>query len=149
MAEITADVSLTSVSDRRRLAIKGLAAFAVLFTGLHFYMAANIGLSNDEAYYRLWSLHPALSYFDHPPLVAWIIAAGRSLVGDTPLGIRFGTVVLYLVGGLALFRTANLLYGFEVAVASCWIALAMPLLAVWHAWKRSPPLTAFVVPCSA
>jgi 4-amino-4-deoxy-L-arabinose transferase-like glycosyltransferase len=130
VAEITADVSLTSVSDRRRLAIKGLAAFAVLFTGLHFYMAANIGLSNDEAYYRLWSLHPALSYFDHPPLVAWIIAAGRSLVGDTPLGIRFGTVVLYLVGGLALFRTANLLYGFEVAVASCWIALAMPLLAV-------------------
>ena len=89
-----------------------------------------MGLSNDEAYYRLWSLHPALSYFDHPPMVAWIIAAGRSLTGDTPLGIRFGAVVLYLVGGLALFRTANLLYGVEVAVTSCWIALAMPLLAV-------------------
>jgi 4-amino-4-deoxy-L-arabinose transferase-like glycosyltransferase len=130
MAEITSDVALTTESDQRRQATRGLAAFAVLFTALHFYMAANVGLSNDEAYYRLWSLHPALSYFDHPPMIAWIIAAGRSLVGDTPLGIRFGTVVLYLVGGLALFRTARLLYGVELAVVSCWIALAMPLLAV-------------------
>ncbi len=130
VAEITADASLTSEDDGQRVATRGLAAFAVLFTGLHFYVAANVGLSNDEAYYRLWSFHPALSYFDHPPMVAWIIAAGRSLVADTTLGIRFGAIVLYLAGGVALFRTANLLYGFEVAVASCWIALAMPLLAV-------------------
>ena len=130
VAEITVGTSLSSEYQRQRLAAGGLAAFAVLFTALHFYFAANVGLSNDEAYYRLWSLHPALSYYDHPPMVAWVIAAGRSLVGDTPLGIRFGAVVLYLVAGLAFFRTAKLLYGTEVAVTSCWIALAMPLLAV-------------------
>jgi 4-amino-4-deoxy-L-arabinose transferase-like glycosyltransferase len=51
-------------------------------------LAASIGLSDDETYYRLWPLAPALSYLDHPPMVAWMIAAGRWIAGDTPLGIR-------------------------------------------------------------
>ena len=28
----------------------------------------------DEAYYWLWSNRVALSYFDHPPLLAWVQA---------------------------------------------------------------------------
>jgi hypothetical protein len=28
----------------------------------------------DEAYYWAWSLKPQLSYFDHPGLIAWVIA---------------------------------------------------------------------------
>jgi 4-amino-4-deoxy-L-arabinose transferase-like glycosyltransferase len=111
-------------------AVAGLAGFALLFTACHLYFAARIGLTNDEAYYRLWAMHPALSYFDHPPMVAWMVATGRWLAGDTPLGIRFGAAILYVVAGLALFRTASLLYGTKLAIASCWIALAMPLLAV-------------------
>ena len=59
-----------------------------------------------------------------------MVATGRWLAGDTPLGIRFGAAILYVVAGLALFRTASLLYGTKLAIASCWIALAMPLLAV-------------------
>lgn len=31
-----------------------------------------MGLSVDEAHYLLYALHPALSYFDHPPLVGWV-----------------------------------------------------------------------------
>ena len=59
-----------------------------------------------------------------------MVATGRWLASDTPFGIRFGAAILYVVAGLALFRTASLLYGTKLAIASCWIALAMPLLAV-------------------
>jgi hypothetical protein len=45
-------------------------------------------LSEDEAYYRLWSLRPAFGYFDHPPMVAWWIWLGRQIAGDTALGVR-------------------------------------------------------------
>jgi 4-amino-4-deoxy-L-arabinose transferase-like glycosyltransferase len=31
-----------------------------------------LGLSVDEAHYLLYAAHPALSYFDHPPLVGWV-----------------------------------------------------------------------------
>jgi 4-amino-4-deoxy-L-arabinose transferase-like glycosyltransferase len=29
----------------------------------------------DEAYYWLWAQHPAFGYYDHPPMLAWWIAA--------------------------------------------------------------------------
>jgi len=39
---------------------------------LHLALGAAMGLSVDEAHYALYALHPALSYFDHPPLVGWV-----------------------------------------------------------------------------
>ena len=42
----------------------------------------------DEAYYWLWGQHPALSYYDHPPLQAWLQAASTALFGNTLFGLR-------------------------------------------------------------
>ena len=39
---------------------------------LHALLGAALGLSVDEAHYLLYAAHPALSYFDHPPLVGWL-----------------------------------------------------------------------------
>lgn len=36
-------------------------------------MAASFCLGNDEAYYYTYALYPALSHFDHPPMVGWAI----------------------------------------------------------------------------
>ena len=36
--------------------------------------AAHLPLSGDEAYYWEWSRRPAYGYYDHPPMVAWLIA---------------------------------------------------------------------------
>lgn len=50
----------------------------------------------DEAYYYVYSLHPDLSYFDHPPMVAWIGGMLPGLIGwITPLSIRLGPIVLF------------------------------------------------------
>ena len=106
-----------------------LGAIVVLAV-LRGAVAATVDLSDDEAYYRLWALAPALSYLDHPPMVAWLIAAGRHLLGDTPLAIRLAAVLTSLVGPLVLWRTVWLLFGAEVAQRAVLIALAMPLLTV-------------------
>lgn len=37
-------------------------------------VAARLPLSGDEAYYWEWSRRLAFGYFDHPPMVAWVIA---------------------------------------------------------------------------
>ena len=39
-------------------------------------LAANIPLTPDEAYYWVWTQHPQLSYFDHPPAIAWLLTLG-------------------------------------------------------------------------
>jgi 4-amino-4-deoxy-L-arabinose transferase-like glycosyltransferase len=108
-----------------------LLAFAIVaMAGVHALVAALMPLSEDEAYYRLWGLAPALSYLDHPPMVGWMIAAGRAVAGDDPLGIRLGAVLASLAGPFLLWRTAHILFGGEVARRAVWFALAMPLLAV-------------------
>lgn len=39
---------------------------------IKIYLSTFVPLLPDEAYYWVWSLHPQLSYFDHPPVVAWL-----------------------------------------------------------------------------
>ena len=58
-------------------------------------------LFGDEAYYYLWGQHLSWSYFDHPPLHAWLIRAITTVLPGT-LGIRTLTS-LTLAGVLALF----------------------------------------------
>ncbi|HEY1245617.1 MAG TPA: glycosyltransferase family 39 protein, partial [Hyphomicrobiaceae bacterium] len=94
------------------------------------WLAASLGLTEDEAYYRLWALAPAMGYLDHPPMVGWMIAFGRWIAGDTPLGIRFAAILVSLAGPFVLWRTSAILFGPPAARRAVWLALAMPLLAV-------------------
>ncbi|MHB1111516.1 MAG: ArnT family glycosyltransferase, partial [Devosia sp.] len=55
----------------------------------------------DEAYYWLWGQHPALSYFDHPPLTAWLQGLSATVLGWNVVGMR-AAVVLTLFGDLWL-----------------------------------------------
>ena len=107
-----------------------LVAVILALALIRLFVAANAGLTDDEAYYRLWALAPAMSYLDHPPMVGWMIAAGRWIVGDTPLGIRLGAVLASLVIPFVLWRTVHLLFDPQTARRATWTTLAMPLLAV-------------------
>ena len=82
-----------------------LIALCVLLL-LRGVMAAALPLSADEAYYWLWSLHPAFGYFDHPPMIAWLIRAGTFVLGDTPLGVRAAGMVLSLPATWFVWRIA-------------------------------------------
>lgn len=52
------------------------------------FAASRLGLIFDECYYWEWSLHPQASYYDHPPLTAWLIASGHTLLGQSTLAVR-------------------------------------------------------------
>ena len=55
---------------------------------LRFLAMIRVPLIPEEAYYWLYSAQrPNLSYYDHPPMVAWIIRLGTILFGDTPIGV--------------------------------------------------------------
>jgi 4-amino-4-deoxy-L-arabinose transferase-like glycosyltransferase len=42
-------------------------------------IATVLPLTNDEAYYWVWSQHLQLSYYDHPPFVAWLFWLGQQI----------------------------------------------------------------------
>ncbi|HEY5107338.1 MAG TPA: glycosyltransferase family 39 protein [Caulobacteraceae bacterium] len=94
-------------------------------------VGAEVHLTEDEAYYRLWSMAPALGYYDHPPMIAWWIWLGRQLAGDTALGMRLvpilaGAATTLLVFDLA--RTAGA--GRRAATTAAVWFNAMPLVGV-------------------
>ena len=64
-------------------------AIIVGMTILRGTFAALWDLRVDEAYYWTWSKQSALSFLDHPPMIAWSIRLGTSIFGDTNFGVRF------------------------------------------------------------
>ena len=94
---------MTRLDDNRSY-LKELIGFTALLFAVRLLLAALLPLSPQEAYYWVYSRHPALSYFDHPPLVAWTIGFCTFLLGDHSWAIRLGAL-LYATG------TAWLAYG--------------------------------------
>jgi 4-amino-4-deoxy-L-arabinose transferase-like glycosyltransferase len=81
-------------------------ALVLLLIVLRGAVAAMLPLSADEADYWLWSKHLAAGYFDHPPMIAWLIRAGTALFGDTPFGVRMMGVLLSLPASWFVWRGA-------------------------------------------
>jgi 4-amino-4-deoxy-L-arabinose transferase-like glycosyltransferase len=86
-----------------RLAVATLVAGVAALAAIRVWLAFRLDPAPDEAWYWVWSRDPGLSYPDHPPAVAFLIRLGTSVCGDTPLGIRLGTIALGLIGIALLF----------------------------------------------
>jgi 4-amino-4-deoxy-L-arabinose transferase-like glycosyltransferase len=86
-------------------ASRQLIAASVLIaamTAMRMTYASLMELRTDEAYYWTWSKESALSFLDHPPMIAWFIRLGTLIFGDTNFGVRFAGVVALLVTQLLL-----------------------------------------------
>ncbi|MFY9341380.1 MAG: glycosyltransferase family 39 protein [Planctomycetota bacterium] len=104
------------------------------------WLCATLPVFSQEAYYWTYAQHLDLSYFDHPPMVAWLIWLGTALFGDGAIGVRFGT---WLCGLGVTALGARMLHEFGVGRAgqALWIALsvATPVLAMTHFLANPDP----------
>ena len=99
-------------------------------TVFRLWFLTRVQLVGDEAYYWLWSQHLAASYRDKGPAIAWTIALGTKVFGDTVLGIRFFAVVCSTATAWLLYVLARRLYDERTALWCLVVALLMPLMAV-------------------
>lgn len=116
-----------SASDILRL-LRILLAVAL---GVRLIYSAVVELAPDEAYYWVWSRHLALGYFDHPPMIAYLIWAGTWLLGDRELGVRVVMALMSVGTILAIMAVARRILKNDRA--TLWVALiwiASPLLTV-------------------
>src|SRR5512142_2722777 len=117
--------SATNAASLRLSSIRSdtkAAPYLLLIVGLvalRFATAAYLPLSFDEAYFWLWSKRLALSYFEHPPLLAFAIRAGTALLGDTSLGVRLVSLLASLLASWAVWRAAAVLLDRERAWLAC------------------------------
>ena len=98
-------------------------------TALRAIYAGVIDLRTDEAYYWTWSKESALSFLDHPPMVAWFIRFGTAIFGDTNFGVRFAGILAMLVTQLLL---ADIVRRVTHDVRAIVIAVLMPEAALYY-----------------
>jgi 4-amino-4-deoxy-L-arabinose transferase-like glycosyltransferase len=90
-------------------------------TLLRMTIAGFLELGNDEVYYQTYAQHLQWSYFDHPPMVAWMIRMTTfNLQGDSEFFIRLGSVLFAAAGTWLIFkigmRVKNEYAGFIAAI---------------------------------
>ena len=115
---------------RWRMAALALIGCSLLLRWLYMGQAE---LIFDEMYYWTYTLHPALSYLDHPPLTAWLVWLGTTIFGDNAFGVRAATLALgpasivfaYLLTRDLYDKTRGMLGAMLVAVVPAWLATGL------------------------
>jgi len=107
-------------------------------------LAASYELSSDEAYYYLWSQHPALSYFSKGPGVAFAIRASTAIFGPTEFGVRFFSPLLALGTSLIVFFFARRIYSERVGIWTVLLLNAIPIFNVGAVVMTIDPLSIFL-----
>lgn len=113
------------------LSTRGIAALFLLWLLSRWIVDIMWNLVPDEAYYWVWSRHLALSYLDHPPIVAYLIRLGTLVMGDSELGVRW--LAGFLIAGTVLIVTVATRRITPDARAMAFVPLALllsPLVAV-------------------
>ncbi len=81
---------------------------SVLFI-IHLLIIQNIGLGVDEAHYAMYALNIDWSYFDHPPLVGWLLGLVK-FIGFSDIKIRLVTMIIMSINSLLLFSLTRKIY---------------------------------------
>jgi hypothetical protein len=85
-------------ADMPRNCRRALILLTFLTLAFRLAWASVLETTNDESYHYLYTLHPDLSYFDHPPMTMWIAKAGLMLGGSNfkTLSLRLGFILLFV-----------------------------------------------------
>jgi 4-amino-4-deoxy-L-arabinose transferase-like glycosyltransferase/membrane-associated phospholipid phosphatase len=112
---------------------------------LRLALIGRIELSGDEVHYWTYTRYPSLSYFDHPPLIAWIIKLSTSIFGNNEFAVRLPAVLLFFFTGYFLYRLAKKLFGEKIAVLSIILLNIVPVFSFLGAVMMVPdsPLAFF------
>ena len=80
-----------------------------LILSLKAFFVFRVGPLPDEAYYWLWSKKPDYSYYDHPPLSAWIQGFLSSFISNKQIQIRIIPTIAFSVIFLLNLHWINLI----------------------------------------
>jgi hypothetical protein len=81
--------------------------FLVLVYLFRLAIINHLPLAPDEAHYWYWSKNLQLSYFDHPPMVAYIMALFTWIGGDNEFSVRVGGLLCTLIALLFVYLAAK------------------------------------------
>lgn len=85
-----------------RLSVLAIAAFAIF----RLAVMGRTGLGDSESYYWAWSQRLDFSYYDHPPVVAWLMRIFTDIGGDTSFMVRMPSMLLFVAMCWLLYKVS-------------------------------------------
>jgi hypothetical protein len=77
--------------------------FVLLATlAIKLILAWIIPMSGDEAYFIVWAQHPDFGYYDHPPMVGWVLQL-MLFLGSSEVLLRLPAIMLSSLIGICIY----------------------------------------------
>ncbi len=83
-----------------------IIGFIALYV-LRFLISLFMGIMPQDAYYYFYSEHLALSYFDHPPMVAYMLKLSSAIFGKSVLTIKLTNFGISLLSFFSFYYLAT------------------------------------------
>ena len=100
--------------------------------GFRFWLGAALPITGDEAYFAIWGRHPDIGFYDHPPMVGWLLAP-LVLVSDSAWVLRLPAILLPAALALLLRHALSAWFARDADTADL-AALAVLLLPI-NVWN--------------
>ena len=107
-----------------RTALRLVQVLAIALVVFHFVHLAFVSVFMDEAYYWMWGQHPALSYYDHPPLNAWLLGASSAVFGWNLFALRLPVMLSFVADIYAIWLLSRQIGG-ERWTTHFWVTLLL------------------------
>lgn len=110
--------------------VKRSLALVTGFTLFRVFLMGLSGLGDSESYYWTWSRHLDWSYFDHPPVVAYLIRFSTAIGGDSAFVTRLPAAILFVGICFFMYRIAVQLFDEKTGFWALMIFNLCPLFSV-------------------
>ncbi|HSW62662.1 MAG TPA: glycosyltransferase family 39 protein [Dissulfurispiraceae bacterium] len=90
--------------------VLGSVLAALTLVRIFYILNGPLDLSPDEAHYWEWARRLDLSYYSKGPVIAYLIAAGTWLFGDTVWGVRCFAPLFSVLGSIVLYDLVGRMY---------------------------------------
>ncbi len=110
-----------------RSSVRRIWLLLALLTAGRLALAPAFDLMPQEAYYVLYAEYPALSYFDHPPMIGWLLWLSLAAVGKSVLAVRLVPLVCTLLTQLAIWAFIRELLPTPRSSAGWLVFLTLPM----------------------
>jgi len=93
--------------------------------------ALKLPLTGDEAYFWEWGRHPAMGYYDHPPMAGWILWFTRQIFGETAAAVRIPAVLTGTMVVAVIYRfTLDITESRRSAAMTGLLAMGIPVISI-------------------
>lgn len=114
-------------------------------TFLRLSVIGKLGLTVDEAHYWVYAKFLDLSYYDHPPMIGYIIKVFTDIFGINEFAVRFPSVIIFVVTSLIFFLCVKKLFSEKIAFIGVILVNILPVFSFLGAVVTIPdsPLSLF------